>query len=162
MTGPRGLAAYAVAVPNDATPADGLLELDGAFRMRVAPGWSVTGIPGSRYKVTDDEREVDVSLRRNDGAPDDARATVLAFARLTGASGDVKVVTPKDEDGARAFAWFTVADEAWVAVVLCHGRFTVLGSTHAPAADDSAIAEGERMLSTLSPAPPRRRWLGRR
>jgi hypothetical protein len=146
-------------VPNDAIPADGLLELDGVFRMRVAPGWTVTGIPGSRYKVSDDEREVDVSVRRTDGPSDDARATVLAHARLTGASGDVKVVTPKDEDGARAFAWFTTGDEDWVAVVLCRGRFTVLASTHAPAGDDDAIADGERMLSTLGPSSPRRRWL---
>jgi hypothetical protein len=150
-----------VRVPNDATPPDGVLEHDGAFRMRVAPGWRVAGIPGSRYKVTDDEREVDVSLRRTDGPPDDARATVLAFARLTGAAGDVKVVVPKDEDGARAFAWFTAGDEDWVAVVLCHGRFTVLGSTHAPHGDDDAIADGERMLSTLGPSQPRRRWLRR-
>jgi len=146
-------------VPNDATPADGVLEHDGAFRMRVAPGWAVTGIPGSRYKITDDDREVDVSLRRTDGQPDDARATVLAFARLTGASGDVKVVTPKDEDGRRAFAWFTADGADWVAVVLSLPRFTVLGSTHAPAGDDDAIADGERMLATLGPSQPRRRWL---
>lgn len=146
-------------MPNDATPADGVLELDGIFRMRVVPGWTVTGIPGSRYKVTDDEREVDVSVRRTDGPSDDARATVLAFARITGASGDVKVVTPKDERGARAFAWFSAAGEDWVAVVLCHGRFTVLGATHATAGDEDAIADGERMLSTLGPSTPRRRWL---
>ncbi|MDM7855651.1 hypothetical protein [Cellulomonas alba] len=146
-------------MPNDAIPADGLLELEGVFRMRVAPGWTLTGIPGSRYKVSDDEREVDVSLRRTDGPPDDARATVLAFARLKGASGDVTVVTPQDEDGARAFAWFTAAAEDWVAAVLCHGRFTVLGSTHGPAGDHDAIADGERMLSTLGPSSPRRRWL---